>query len=273
MPEMRWNDAAPGSLSAAEGEAASGRVPLSAIVITRNERANIDRCLSSLGFCDEIVVVDAESEDGTAEAARRFTEHVLVEPWCGYAAQKQRALEHSHGRWILWVDADESVSPALARSIRRAVEAKPPGRSGYRLQRRVWYLGRWIRHGGWGADWVLRLFLRERARFSEDLIHEEVILAGPVGRLEGILEHYSFRDLGHHWQKIAEFTRLWAEQARTEGRRARASDLLFRPPIRFLKIYLVRLGFLDGWRGLVIAGLAASYVFLKYARLKEAERK
>jgi glycosyltransferase involved in cell wall biosynthesis len=247
---------------------------LSALVITFNERANIERCLSSLSFCDEIVVVDAESQDGTQGAARRFTDRVYEAPWRGYAVQKQRALDLSRGRWILWIDADEVVSPELARSIRRSIEAVPStgdGIAGYRLQRRVNYLGRWIRHGGWGADWVLRLFLRERGRFSEDLIHEAVILAGPSRRLEGILEHYSYRDLSHHWQKIGEFSRLWAEQARSEGRRARPADLLFRPPVRFLKIFALRLGFLDGWRGLVIAGLAAAYVFLKYARLKEGE--
>lgn len=258
----------------ADGQVSLNVPRLSAIVITKNERGNIDRCLASLSFCDEIVVVDSESEDGTAAAARRHTARVFVEPWRGYAAQKQRALDLSRGEWILWIDADEVVSPELADSIGRAIRSEGgTGASGFRLQRRVWYLGRWIRHGGWGADWVVRLFRRERGRFSEDLIHEEVIVAGPIRRLRGILEHYSYRDLSHHWSKVAEFSLLWADQSVALGRRARWTDLFFRPPARFLKIYAVRLGFLDGWRGLVVAGLASAYVFLKYARLKEKERR
>jgi glycosyltransferase involved in cell wall biosynthesis len=251
----------------------AGGVRLSALVITRNERGNIERCLASLAFCDEIVVLDAESDDGTAELALRYTRQVRVEPWRGYAAQKQRALELCHGFWVLWIDADEAVSPLLARSIRQVADGgESAGKSvGYSLRRQVFYLGRWIRHGGWGSDWVLRLFQRERGRFSDQVVHERVLVQGAVARLPGILEHYSYSDLPHHWGKILEFSRNWAVEARRRGRRAHAVDLLFRPPARFARMYLFQLGFLDGWRGLVIAGMAAAYVFLKYARLKEEE--
>jgi glycosyltransferase involved in cell wall biosynthesis len=187
---------------------------LSALVIARNERENIERCLASLGFCSEIVLLDAESTDGTADLARRFTPRVYVEPWRGYAAQKQRALELCRGEWVLWCDADEAVSPELAGEIGELLRG-PAGADGYLLSRRVFYLGRWIRHGGWGSDRVLRLFRRADARFSDDLVHEQVLLSGPVGRLRGILEHYSYRDLGHHGAKILELSRLWAEQARS----------------------------------------------------------
>jgi glycosyltransferase involved in cell wall biosynthesis len=248
--------------------------PLSALVITYNEAGNIERCLSSLGFASEIVVLDAESTDGTAELARRFTSAVHVEPWRGYAAQKQRALELCRGEWVLWIDADEAASPELARAILAVVAGGgggPSAPAGYSLRRRVFYLGRWVRHGGWERDEVLRLFRRDAGRFSDDRVHEQVLLEGRAGRLPGILEHYSYRDLAHHWSKILELSRLWAEQARARGRRGHAADLLFRPPARFLKFYVWRLGFLDGWRGLVIAGMAAAYVFLKYARLMEEE--
>jgi glycosyltransferase involved in cell wall biosynthesis len=241
---------------------------LSALVIAGNEEPVIERCLSSLRFCDEIVVLDSESRDRTAELARRYTERVYVEPWRGYAAQKQRALELCRGEWVLWVDCDEVVSPELASSVRRAIESG--GRSrGFFVRRRVRYLGRWIRHGGWGDDWVLRLFRRDGARFSEEKVHERVLVGGACGRLDGILEHHSYRDLAHHWEKIRDLSRLWAEQESARGRRGHVADLLFRPPVRFVKIYLVRLGCFDGWRGLVIAGLASAYVFLKYARLME----
>jgi glycosyltransferase involved in cell wall biosynthesis len=266
-------------MNGSPGVAESAALALSALVITKNEGENVERCLSSLRFCSEIVVLDAESTDGTAEAARRFTPRVYVEPWRGYAAQKQRALDLCRGAWVLWIDADEAVSPELAAAVRGVVEgaAKEAGRdgarAGYYLRRRVFYLGRWVSHGGWGDDQVLRLFRRDAGRFSEDQVHERVVLTGSAGRLPGFLEHYSYRDLSHHWSKISELSRLWAQQARARGRRARAADLLFRPIARFLRIYLWRLGLLDGWRGLVIAGMAAAYVFLKYARLLEEEHR
>jgi glycosyltransferase involved in cell wall biosynthesis len=246
-------------------------VALSAFVLTRNESRNIDRCLASLSFCDEIVVLDAQSEDDTASRARRFTERVWIEPWQGFSAQRTLAVSRCRGAWVLWIDADEVVTPELADSIRHAIRSGTEEVSGYWVCRRVCYLGRWMRHGGWGEDWVLRLFRPERARFSGARVHERVLLDGPSKRLAGLLEHYSYRDLGHHWQKIDQLSRLGAEEAWEEGRRARLVDLIVRPPARWSKMYLVRLGFLDGWRGLVAAALAGCYVFLKYARLKEKE--
>jgi glycosyltransferase involved in cell wall biosynthesis len=245
---------------------------LSALVITGNEEANIERCLDSLRFCDEIVVLDSESTDRTVEVARRRTERVFIEPWRGYSAQKQRGLELTRGEWILWIDADEVASPELAVSIRRALDAEQDGVTGYEVRRQVCYLGRWIRHGGWQADWTLRLFRKDSARFSDDRVHERVLLTGRSGRIDGRLEHHTYRSLAHHWTRILELSTLWAEQSRAKGRRACFWDLLFRPPLRFLKIYVIRLGFLDGWRGLVIAGLASAYVLLKYGRLMEEQR-
>lgn len=194
---------------------------------------------------------------------------MVVESWRGYAAQKQRALDLCLGTWTLSVDADEVVSPELARAIRAVVDGSDQGKAGFKLRRQVRYLGQWIRHGGWGADWVVRLVLREKARFSDARVHEKLLVDGRIGRLTGILEHHSYRDLDHHWEKIRELSRLWAQDARDQGRRAGWWDLAFRPPARFLRIYFWRLGLLDGWRGLVIAWMAAAYVMMKYARLRE----
>ena len=257
------------SNSASPERSAQGML-LSAFVLTRNEAHNIERCLASLSFCDEIVLLDAESEDDTVARARRFTQRIWVEPWRGFSEQRTLAVSRCRGDWVLWIDADEVVTPELADSIQRAVRSKTP-KAGYWVCRRVHYLGRWMRHGGWGQDWVLRLCRREQARFSGARVHEQVVLEGETARLAGILEHYSYRDLGHHWQKIDLLSRLGAEEAWSRGCRTHLVDLLFRPPARSAKMYLLRLGILDGWRGLVAACLAGCYVFLKYARLKEME--
>lgn len=243
---------------------------LSAFVLTKNEAHNIDRCLSSLAFCDEIVVLDAESDDDTVVRARRYTDRVWVEPWRGFSEQRALAVSRCGGNWVLWIDADEVVTPELADSIQNAIRSEET-RDGYWVCRRVRYLGRWMRHGGWGEDWVLRLVRKELARFSGARVHERVVLTGPTARLSGLLEHHTYRDLAHHWQKIDLLSRLGAEEAWSRGRRAHLVDLIFRPPARSAKMYLLRLGFLDGWRGLVAASLAGCYVFLKYARLKEIE--
>lgn len=245
---------------------------LSVFVLTRNEERNIERCLTSLGFCDEIVVLDAESADRTVEIARRFTDRIYIEPWRGFSAQRTLAVERCRGEWILWIDADEVVTAPLAAAIQEAIApASASGRAGYEMRRRVHYLGAWMNHGGWGDDWVLRLFRRSAGRFSGARVHEHVVLQGASGRLPGVLEHYSYRDLAHHWQKIQELASLGAEEAWAHGRRAGILDASGRPLARWARMFLWKRGFLDGWRGGVAAGMGAAYVFLKYAFLKEKE--
>lgn len=262
-------------------------VRLSALVIARNEEAGIARCLEALSFCDEIVLVDAESTDRTVEIAREYTDRVWVEPWRGYSEQKSFALAKCRGDWVLWIDADEVVSAELRDEIARATgaasiddesAATPVDGStampvAYELSRRVFYLGGWIRHGGWGEDRVVRLFRRGRAQFSQDRVHERLLVDGPVESLSGVLEHYTYRGLAHHWGKIRNLASLGAEQAWERGRRASLGDLAFRPLARGLKIFVWKRGFLDGWRGAIIAGMGMAYVFLKYAMLREKEER
>jgi len=245
---------------------------LSALVITRDESANIDRCLSALSFCDEIVLVDSESRDDTVARAKRYTERIWIEPWRGYSEQKRFALEKTRGSWVLWIDADEVVRPELARAIRSAVEAERSSVSAYRLRRRVNYLGRWIRFGSFGHDWVVRLFLRDRARFSDALVHEGVEVDGAIGRLDGWLEHWSYRDREHHRQKIEALSSLWAEQESARGRRARWGEATLRACVRYLRLLLFEGGFLNGAVGWTIARMGAVYVKRKYELLAERTR-
>jgi len=242
---------------------------ISAIVITHNEERNIGRCLASVApIAEQIVVVDSKSSDRTVELARKFTPEVHVREWSGYARQKQWALDRCRHEWIFWVDADEEVSVDLREEIR----ALDFTRDGYRVPRKVWYLGRWIRHCGWYPGYVLRLFRRDRGSFDDRLVHERVKLNGSVAHLSGPLYHYSYRDIAHHLAKMNEFTSLAAEQLYREGRRTSPPELVARSVSRFLRMYTLQRGFLDGAAGLVVSVLGGYYVFLKYAKLYEKQR-
>jgi glycosyltransferase involved in cell wall biosynthesis len=245
---------------------------ISAIVIARDEEDGIERCLRSVAWADErIVVVDSATRDSTAERARPLATDVVIRPWEGFVAAKRFAVERSSRSWILWLDADEAVDPELADAIRSAV-VRADGAAGFRLRRRNHYMGRVVSHGAWSGDSVLRLFARDRARWVDRLVHEEVEVDGRVENLPGHLDHWSYRDLGHHLEKIGSWAGLWAEQSINEGRRAGVHDLLLRPPIRFAKGYILKGGFLDGVAGLVLAFMDSVYVGSKYARLLEVQR-
>jgi glycosyltransferase involved in cell wall biosynthesis len=239
---------------------------ISVIVITHNEAVNLERCLDSVKpFASEIVVVDSASSDGTRAIAARYTDRVLIEPWRGYGPQKQFALEQARCSWVFSIDADEQVSPELAGEI----TALDGSGDGYLVPRVVWYLNRWIRHGIWYPDPVLRLFRRDRARFTPDPVHERVVLQGSVGRLEGALHHYSYRDIAHHVAKMNEMASLAARQMAERGQRAGWVRLGLKPGWEFLRAYVLERGFLDGMAGFIVAALHAQYTFLKYARLHE----
>ncbi len=241
---------------------------LSAIVITKNESKKIRKCLESLSFADEIVVVDSESEDDTVSIARLFTNKVYVIHWQGYAESKRFALEKAEGEWILWLDADEVVSPELRCRIREAVSGDS-GMSGYRMPRRSYFLGRWIRHGGWYPDYVLRLFRKECGAFGDERVHEKVHVDGRIGRLKGDIDHFTYDSLQTYFVKFTQYTTLAARDLKDRGKRFRMRDLLIRPGYTCIKMFLFRAGFLDGVRGVILAGLSSFYVFAKYAKLWE----
>jgi glycosyltransferase involved in cell wall biosynthesis len=247
----------------------SGSPRLSVTVITYNEEARLRACLESVAWADEIVVVDAESADKTVTVAREFTDRIWVRPWPGFAAQKNFAIEQSRGEWILSLDADERVTPELARRI-RAILADPGAADGFRIPRRNIFWGVWVRHGGLYPDDQLRLFRRAAGRFVAQGVHESVRVEGRVEALREPLLHASYRDLEDFVRRSNRYSTLAAADWLRQGRPVRRADLILRPLGRFVSMYIMHLGFLDGWRGLVLAILYAHYVFLRTAKCWEA---
>jgi glycosyltransferase involved in cell wall biosynthesis len=246
--------------------------PISAVVICLNEADRIGRCLESLAFCDEIVVVDSGSTDGTREIASKFTPIVIEQPFLGYVKQKNFALERSKHDWVVCLDADEALSPELVASIRGAVERNDGVVSGYALDRVTHYLGVWHDRGEWYPDWQLRVFRRSRGRFGGLDPHDRVEIDGPVERLEGRLLHWNYRNLSDHIQTLDRFSARMARSLADSGVRFRLRDLVLRPPARFLKSYLLQQGFRRGIPGFIVSIAGAYYVFVKYAKLWELER-
>lgn len=244
---------------------------LSVTIIAWNEEERLRACLESVAWADEIVVVDAESTDKTVQLAREFTDRVWVRPWPGFAAQKNFALDQAGGDWVLSMDADERVTPELRQRIRQIIAADGPAH-GYSVPRRNLFWGAWVRHGGLYPDRQLRLFRRGAGRFVEDAVHESVAVAGRVETLAEALLHHSYRGLEDFVRRSNRYSTLAAADWLRRGKRAGAADLIFRPLGRFLSMYIVHLGFLDGWRGFVLAVLYANYVFLRMAKAWEAGR-
>ncbi len=250
------------------------RTPVSIVIPTRNEALQIGECVRGLAWAGEVIVVDGASADGTAESARAAGARVLNGARAGtggqtIAAQRNAGIAAAAHEWVFALDADERIGPELAAELAATVAA--PAHEAYAVRRRNVFFGRTVTRAGWGEDWVVRLFRRER-RFVERRVHEGLEPVADVGRLGAPLEHVPYRDLSHYLQKLDRYATWAAEDLAARGRRPRLSDLLFRPPARFARMYLLQLGVLDGWRGAVLCGLAAVSVFLKYARLWERSR-
>lgn len=241
---------------------------LSVVIVTRNEEARIRACLESVAWGDELIVVDAESEDKTASIARELTDQVIVRPWPGYAAQKNYGLERARGAWILSLDADEIVSPALRAEMEQVVKHDGPA-DGYSVPRRNIFWGRWVRHGGLYPDRQVRLFRRGRGRFTERRVHESVHVDGEVRPLAGHLEHRSYRDVSDFLARADRYATLAAEDLLARGRRVHVWDFVLRPLGRFVGMYVLERGFLDGARGFLLAALYAYYVLIRCAKMWE----
>ncbi|WP_386069745.1 glycosyltransferase family 2 protein [Tahibacter sp. UC22_41] len=247
---------------------APARPGLSACIITFNEADRIADCLSSLAFCDEIVVVDSGSTDGTAERAAALGARVLTRPFDGYRRQKDFAVQQAGNDWVLCLDADERVTPALRTAIEAARDTGFAAAPGYRFARATEYFGAFLRHGNAYPDRVLRLFDRRRGGWrGEREIHEHIEVDGPVQRLPGDLEHRAYRSLADQLRRLERYAQLMAEHDHARGRRARLTNLFFNPFWRFVRGYLLRAGFRDGWRGLIYAWVEANYVRQKFIKL------
>ncbi|MBS0364503.1 MAG: glycosyltransferase family 2 protein [Proteobacteria bacterium] len=240
---------------------------LSACVITYNEADRIEACLESLAFCDEIIVVDSHSSDDTRSLAAGRGATVLERDWPGYRSQKQFAVEAARHDWVLCLDADERVSPALRAQIERLRAGGFAQMHGWSLPRSTWYFGRFLRHGNAFPDRLVRLFDRRHGGWRGYEIHENTRIAGPVGRLAGALEHYPYRSLADHQQRMQRYADLMAQTLYEHGKRCGLLKVLVNPRWRFVRGYLLRLGFLDGWRGLVFALVESGYVRRKYLGL------
>lgn len=252
---------------------AGARRPLSVAVIAKDEAARIGDCLASVAWADEIVVVDSGSTDATCDIARRYTQKVHSLPWRGFGPQKQAAVDLAAHDWVLSVDCDERVTPELAAEIQRLL-AQEALLDAYSIPRRTFLGRKEIRHCGWYPDRTVRLFDRRRARFSESLVHEQVVAApGPVGKCRGHMLHYSFTGLEHLLEKMNQYTDLSARQMFEQGRRCNVFDLAVRPVAAFIKTYFLRAGILDGIAGLTISATATLSTFVKYVKLRELERK
>lgn len=243
---------------------------LTVTVITRNESANIGAALDSVSWADELLVVDSHSTDDTVALARRRTERVVVRDWPGYSAQKNFAAGQASHDWILSLDADERVTPALADEIRERLHGEPAAR-GYRIPRISFYLGKWVRTTDWYPDYQLRLYDRRVSTWA-GAVHEGVTVDGAVGRLRADLQHVPYRDIAHHLQTIDRYTTLAAQQMSERGKTASVAGLAARPVGAFLRNYLARGGWRDGSVGFVVSVLNSYYVFLKFAKLWERER-
>ncbi len=245
---------------------------LSVCIIACNEERNLPRCLDSVAWAEDVVVVvDTRSEDATEAIARERGARVFLNAYAGNVEQKNFALAQAKHDWVLSVDADEALTPELAAEVQAVMAADGPA-DGYAVNRLTWHLGRWIRHGEFYPDWVLRLFRRTRGGWVGVNPHGHVRVEGRTARLDRDLEHYSYRDLGDQVARIQDFSRVQAQAMWEAGRRARVADLVVRPPFRFFRAWVLKQGFRDGMAGFMIAAATAFHVFLKYAKLWELER-
>jgi glycosyltransferase involved in cell wall biosynthesis len=248
--------------------------PISVCVIARDDAAQIRRCLESVAWTDErVVVLDPRSGDASESIARECGARVVRHRYEGNLEQKNFALDQLTHEWVIALDADEALSGTLAVRLRALFGAGDPGVDGIELNRVTWHLGRWIRHGDFHPDWQLRVFRRSKGRWTGVNPHGRVRVAGEVRRVEEDLEHTSYANLADQIDRVREFSRVEAAALFGMGRRTRVlRDLVLRPPARFLRAYLLKAGCLDGLPGFAIASVTAFHVFLKYAMLWELER-
>jgi glycosyltransferase involved in cell wall biosynthesis len=241
---------------------------ISATIICKDEAHNIEECLQSVSWCDEVVVVDSGSSDGTVDLAKKLTPKVIHHDWPGYVAQKNFALDQADGEWILSLDADERCTPELRAAIEKEI-GNADGLAGFEIRRHVKYLGQWINHGGWYPDWKLRVVRKGRARWAGVDPHDKLLPDGPVRRIDADLHHFTYRDFSHQIRIINHFSDVVSSEYVKAGRRPSILQAIFHPPAKFFECYLWKLGFLDGFPGFVIAVGSAFYVFARYVKLWE----
>jgi len=245
-----------------------GSSDVTAVIAAHNESANIEACIASVEWVREVIVVENDSLDDTIDRARSAGATVISPGFTTIGASRNHAIARAKTGWIFVLDADERCTPELAAEI-GGVVVNPGQHTAFRVPRRNFFLGKEIRHGGWGSDKPIRLFKRE-LRYNTNLVHEHVdVTAGAIGEVRSRLLHYTYISLSQYFEKFDRYSRWWAEQNFAKGRRGTAAAVLFKPPVRFISMYFFKGGFLDGAHGLVLACLASASVMAKYARLWE----
>ena len=241
-----------------------------AVLITRDAAGTLARCLESLDFVEEIVVLDHGSTDATREICARHGARVIEAEWAGFGPAKRAVTAAAHTRWVLSLDADETVSPELRDAILALPDAPEP--AAYAVNRLSRFLGRWMRHSGWHPDWIVRLFDRERADFDDSPVHERVEVRGPIARLDGLLMHYAYEDLDQWIEKQNRYGTLAAETAAAAGARGSLGRAVLRGHFAFLRTYLLRGGWRDGAHGLALCLLTGGATFQKHLKIWHATR-
>jgi glycosyltransferase involved in cell wall biosynthesis len=247
--------------------------PISVCIIAYNEADKIDRCLQGVSWVDEIIVVDSGSTDKTVEICRGYAHKIEYRAWSGYVDQKNYVVSLAKNDWVLSLDADEEISPELSTEIQNLLQQDTLPVSGYKIPRLTYYLGKWIKHSGWYPDYQLRLFNKKTAKWVGKELHEHVEVNGSIDILRSPLYHYTYRDIAEHLETVNRFATLWAkEQTLIRRKSPRAIMLFIRPLIKFFECYFWKSGFLDGYQGIIIAGISSFYVFLRYSKLYELYR-
>ena len=246
--------------------------PLSVILITKNEAANIRACLESVAWADEIIVVDSGSTDDTVAIARQMGARVYEHDWPGFGTQKNRALGYASKDWIFSIDADERVTPELRSEIETIIRTEHTS-DAYIISRLSNYCGRFMRHSGWYPDLLPRLFKRGKARFSDDLVHERLIVEGATGELHGLLLHYAFDDLEGVLHKVNQYSSAGAQMMQRRGRQTSLTGAVLRGIWSFMRTYVLRGGFLDGREGFMLAVSNAEGTYYRYLKLMLLNRK
>jgi len=246
---------------------------ITAILITLNEEDNIEKCLQSIAWVNEIIIVDSGSTDRTEEISKKYTNNFFYSEWDGFGRQKQKALEKSSSDWVLSIDADEVITEELRDEIIKIISSENSS-TGYKIPRRSFYMGKFIKHCGWYPDYVTRLAQRNDCFFSEDIVHERLILSnGNEGFCKFNIEHFPYKNINHHIEKINKYSDLSAIKMFDNNQEVSWLKILITPFFGFFRAFFLRLGFLDGWQGLVVSISTGFIGFLKYLKLKEMNLK
>lgn len=239
---------------------------LSVIIITKNEANKIEKCLESVQFADEIIVLDSGSTDNTVELCKKYTQHVFVTDWPGFGIQKNRALDKASCDWVLSLDADEFLSAELIRKIQKIIK-DPQAKGAYKIKRITQFCGKHLYYGDWKSDYPLRLFKRNNARFQEVMVHESLVVNGSIGKITEIMCHDSFTSMEWVLTKMNTYSTLSALHLKEQGKTASLTKALFRALWTFLRGYIFKLGFLDGKYGFLLSLCNAEGCFYKYVKL------